>query len=327
MKLLVTAQALDRNDPVCGFLDRWIAEIARRVHGVVVIAGKVGRHSNGLEVVSLGKETGAGRPARLKTFFREALSKRDIDAALVLQIPETAVALGPIFKARGIPVYLWYAHRSCPAALRASLPFVRRVFTSHEHAMRLPSPKRIVIGQGIDTEFFRPGPGTHEDVLCVGRISRIKDPSTLLKASRLLHRPARIRYIGAPLTDADRRYAREAGIAGEGFVPPDRMPVLYRSAAATVNLAPTGAPDKTALESMACGIPTLACNASIPLPAELRFREGDPASLAQALDRVLAMPANAREALGLPLRLAVETGHSLRGFADSIVSHIEADCG
>ena len=327
MKLLVTAQALDRDDPVCGFLDRWISRIALRVRDVVVIAGKVGRRSNGLEVVSLGKESGAGRPARLTTFFREALSKRQVDAVLVLQIPETAVALGPIFKARGIPIYLWYAHRSCPAALRAALPFVRRVFTSHESAMRLPTPKRTVIGQGIDTEFFQPGPGSHEEILCVGRISRIKDPATLLKASRLLKRPTRIRFIGAPLTDADRRYARDTGVEGEGFVPPDRMPELYGSAAATVNLAPTGAPDKAALEAMACGIPTLACNESIPLPPELRFRRGDAASLAQALDPVLAMPPKAREALGHPLRAAVEAGHSLRGFVDSIVGHIEDDRG
>ncbi len=54
-----------------------------------------------------------------------------------------------------------------------------------------------------------------------------------------------------------------------GPVPPADMPALYRSAAVTANLCPTGGLDKAVVESLASGVPTVVHNrAFLPLLGE-----------------------------------------------------------
>jgi glycosyltransferase involved in cell wall biosynthesis len=261
------------------------------------------------------------------------MARGPYDAALVFQIPETALALGPLLKTRKTPLYLWYAHRATPAALRAALPFTRQVFTSHKNALRLPTRKRVVIGQGIDTDRFSPGregPSDPATIVCVGRISPIKNPQALIQAARHLGERCRFRFIGDPLGSRDKAYfdriKARAGptVRFDRAIPPDRMPELYRTATATVNLAPTGALDKAALEAMACAVPTLACNESFRdiLPSSLRFRAGDAKDLASKLKDVLEMSGPQRKKLGGTLRDVIVKHHGLERFMDAVVRTI-----
>ncbi|MCR4280769.1 MAG: hypothetical protein NUV88_00330, partial [Candidatus Kaiserbacteria bacterium] len=58
MKLLITTQAIDLDDPIMGFFCRWVEEFSKHCASVHVICLKEGRRSlpANVQVHSLGKE-------------------------------------------------------------------------------------------------------------------------------------------------------------------------------------------------------------------------------------------------------------------------------
>ena len=60
MKLLITTQAVDLDDPVLGFFHAWIVTLAARVESVEVICLQEGRHAlpKNVHVHALGKRAG-----------------------------------------------------------------------------------------------------------------------------------------------------------------------------------------------------------------------------------------------------------------------------
>ena len=70
--------------------------------------------------------------------------------------------------------------------------------------------KLLVVGQGIDTDLFAPD-GTSPDrpplILCVGRVSPVKDHATLLVAVSVLRsrrsKPLRVLVVGGPARPGD----------------------------------------------------------------------------------------------------------------------------
>jgi glycosyltransferase involved in cell wall biosynthesis len=76
---------------------------------------------------------------------------------------------------------------------------------------------------------------------------------------------------------------------------------------------------------MAQGLPTLmctpACNGQLGEDRNLVVYEaGSPASLAEVLKRLRALPAEEKRALGLRLRRLVKQGHSLENLAERIMA-------
>ena len=58
MKLLITTQTVNINDPVLGFFHRWLKEFAENCEQVTVICLQVGEYQlpPNVKVISLGKE-------------------------------------------------------------------------------------------------------------------------------------------------------------------------------------------------------------------------------------------------------------------------------
>ena len=109
--------------------------------------------------------------------------------------------------------------------------FSHRVVTSTESGFRIPSNKKIVVGQGIDTDLFRAAPRVTRDVpvvVSVGRISPVKGYDTLLPALGALLREGvklRVRIVGDAGLPEHRRYqeslkniAREEGLVDVEWV-------------------------------------------------------------------------------------------------------------
>ena len=103
----------------------------------------------------------------------------------------------------------------------------------------------------------------------------------------------------------------------------------YRRATVAVNMSPVGLFDKAALESMACGVPTVVCNpAFAPLLGEdsdLLLTEGpdDVDGLSERLRRLFSLSADERARMGKRLRDNVIAEHSLARLIERLLAVLE----
>ena len=86
MKILIITQKVSINDPVLGFMHRWIEEFAKHFERVTVICLEKGEHhlSPEVKVLSLGKENGKSRLKYiLKFLYYIWREKNNYDAVFV----------------------------------------------------------------------------------------------------------------------------------------------------------------------------------------------------------------------------------------------------
>jgi glycosyltransferase involved in cell wall biosynthesis len=334
MRLLITTQAVDLDDPALGFFHRWLEALAARVEVLEVICLKEGRHAlpGNVRVHSLGKERGAVSRVTYAVRFYRALARLSgrYDAVFVHMNPEYVILAGPWWRLRGLRVVLWYTHRAVNPRLRLAALFASAIATAAAESLRLASPKVRVVGHGIDAAAFRtPRDGHLRDplaIVSVGRITPIKRLEILIDALAILAREgrsARVTLIGEPTVVADHAYkaallaqASRLGVSDAvlfiGSRPYTAMPDAYRANDLSVNLAPTGGIDKAVLESMASGcVPLVANRAFVPLlgdDADALVFDGTAEDLARRLERIRALAPDERRALAE--RLAAAAGQA-----------------
>jgi glycosyltransferase involved in cell wall biosynthesis len=344
--LLVFNLATDLDHPILGFTSLWVRALAARVRTVDVItmvAGKIDLPEN-VRVHSVGRERGYSEPRRVVEFYRHlfrVLGERKIAGCFSHMMPPFSVLGGPVLRARGIPLVTWYAHPSLTPMLKLAHFASNRMVTSLPAAYPYRTDKLSVIGQGINTDLFSPGEEgcVREDViLCVGRISRVKDHPTLIRAFAKLPEKFRLVILGATAGAPDEAYLTELHaliaelklgerVIFEQPVPPTELPAHFQSCTVHVNLTPAGFGDKVAWEAMSCGRPCLVANADFAetlghtRDATL-FRTGDADNLAAKLTAMLAQPPVERAAIGSYQRTQVERLHSLPRLADRVLAEI-----
>lgn len=348
MRLLVLNMAMDLDTPGQEFIVRWVRALAERVERVDVITMRAGRVDGpgNVRVYSLGKERGYSEPRRALELYRHLhrlLGEGRIDWCFSHMAPVFTVLAAPVLRPRGIPVVTWYAHPSLTPMLRLAHHLSTRIVTSVATAYPYRTDKLVVVGQGIDTDLFAPDGTPPEQpplILCVGRLSPVKDHSTLLRAIPLVRRasgrPFRVVIIGGPARPGDAGYTRllheqaanlglEGTVAFQGPVPMRELPAWYRRSTANVNLTPTGFGDKVAWEAMSCGRPCVAANEgfreSLGAHADhLLFPPGNAEALARRLQWVLSLSVDQVARLGAELRDGVVRAHGLEGLASRLVS-------
>ena len=345
MRLLLFNLATDADDPVLGFTSAWIRALAARCASVDVVTMRAGRIEmpDNVRVHSVGKEHGHSVPRRVAGFYRvlfRALRHSRIDACFSHMMPAFSVLGGPVLRARGIPLVTWYAHPSLTPTLRIAHHLSDRMVASLPSAYPYRRDKLTVVGQGIDTSLFSPGDGGSDPplVLCVGRLSPIKDHPTLIEAAARLSAAGerfQVAVVGGPASPRDAPYVRDLraqaearGVGGivdwVGPVRPSELPDWYRRCAAHVNLTRTGSGDKSALEAMSCARPSVLANEGFrdvlgPHAERLWFPRGDAAALAERLRGLLRLTAPERSAIGADLRARVVQGHGLDRLAGRLV--------
>lgn len=348
-RLLLFNLVTDAQHPILGFTTQWIRELAARVESIDVITMQAGELAvpDNVRVHSAGKERGYSEPRRALEFYRllfRILRERRIDGCFSHMIQIFSVLAGPVLRAKGIPLVTWYAHPQLSPSLQLAHFFSNRMVTSLPGAYPYRHDKLAVIGQGIDTTLFAPAAHATVDdgmILCVGRISPVKNHATLLRAVALLPERFRVVILGATAGAGDeacaaglRQLAQELGLEKRVvFAPPvacAELPAHYRRCAVHVNLTPAGFGDKVAWEAMSCGRPCLVANDDFRetlgrYENELLFRNGDAADLAEKLRALLARSAGERTEIGAYLRAQVERLHALPGLADRILAQL-AQC-
>lgn len=366
-RLLAFNLAVDADDPVLGFTTGWLNGLAAHYDRVDVITMRAGRLdvAPNVRVFSVGKERGWSELRRAAEFYRllrARLAEGRYAACFAHMMPLFAVMGAPLLRRAGVPVTLWYTHRSPHWTVRAALPLVRRVVTAAPDSFPIPTPKLRVLGHGIDTDLFSPSepsvqpgsvagvsaatssPSTIErgpggEVVHVARLMPIKHQDTLIRA--IAAAPGtRAAFVGEVPPGQDESYpqrlaelAAELGITDRvrftGPLPAAGVRDAYRAAFTAVNLSPPGLFDKAALEAMACAVPTIVTN-----PAFDDLLGGDVAllrtsgpedvdGLAERLRALHALSAHDRAALGARLRERTVAAHSLDRLIERLVRVIE----
>ncbi len=351
MRLLLFNLAKDADDPILGFTTRWIQALAKRVEFIHVITMRAGRVEvpGNVRVYSVGKEKAYSEPRRAVEFYRHMLwvLRHDrIDVCFSHMIPIFTVLAAPILKAKRIPIVTWYAHPSLTWILKLAHHLSDAMVASVATAYPYRKDKLVVVGQGIDTDIFCADGSPPEEppmILCVGRLSPVKDHPTLIRAAGLLRerwgKTFRVVVVGGPGGPQDEPYVRslhrlveELNLQGViSFYPPvsqRALPDWYRRCTIHVNLTPTGFADKVAWEAMACARPCLVANEgfreTLGEHADiLLFRYRDPEDLAYKLGWVLAAPVGERQRIGNYLREQVIRMHSLEELAQKLCTVFE----
>ncbi len=343
MRLLLFNLTTDENDPVLAFALAWIRRLAPHCEYIDVITmyRGAGNLPANVTVYSAGRECGLNKPRRVANFYRillRLLARRRYDACFAHMMPLFAGLAGPLLSARGIRTVLWYTHRQRSMQLRIGLAMSWRVVSADASSFPYETDKLRVIGHGIDTDFFAPAAavdGGHPLVVQVGRLAAIKHQATTIQA--VAGTAGELALIGgrqagnAPEYEAMlKERAAQVGMIERcrftGDLPAAAVRDWYRRATVAVNMSPVGLFDKAALESMACGLPTIVCNpAFVPLLgeyAELLLTAGaeDVAGLRDRLKRLFALPPEERAAIGIRLREGVLSEHSLDGLTERLLA-------
>lgn len=336
----------DESDPLLGFAVGWIRRLAERCQSIDVITmyqGAAELPAN-VRVYSVGREHGHGKARRLLNFYGlllPLLARRRYDACFAHMMPLFAGLAGPLLSARGIPTTLWYTHRQRSLQLRLGLRMSRRAVSAHESSFPYVTDKLRVIGHGIDAELYgppRPRPQTICDdllVVQVARLAEIKHQATTIQA--VAQSDASLALIGGSQSGPPSQYERQLHALvkrlnlGErvrftGDLPAPQVRDWLHRASIAVNMSPRGLFDKAALESMACGLPTVVCNpAFAPLLGEHRHLlltagPDDVAGLSERLRALSALSEAERAEIGESLRRNVIARHSLDGLVERLLA-------
>lgn len=345
--LLIFNLAVDEDDTVLGFTSAWIRALAQKAKSVCVITMRTGRFNlpNNVQVCSVGKEKGYNDIQRTFEFYRclfKVLRTQNITACFSHMMPLFSAMAGPILRAYHIPLVTWYAHPQLTGTLKLAHYMSNRMVASVATAYPYHHDKLTVIGQGIDTELFSPGEATYSNeqaiILCAGRISRVKDHMTLIKAVALLKermkKPFQIVILGDPLGIDGQVYKAELEnqittlglesiVRFEPGVTATALVDWYRRCKVHVNLTPTGFGDKVAWEAMSCGCPCLVANEGFretlgELADQLLFPYQDFVSLAEKLIWILDVDECTQLTIGDKLRSEVIKQHSIFSLSERL---------
>lgn len=272
--LLIVTQVMDERDPILGFFVSWVRRLAEGGEPIVVACWRRGTE---LTLPPNVRVIGMPRGAFRRSFALMRLTwqlRRDLHAVFVHMIPPVVVALGWFWRLFGLRVVLWYTHGTVTWMLRVSSLFVHEILTATPESCRLKTPKKRVVGHGIDLAVFRPSVSTRAPLLLsVGRLSPRKDLVSFLTLCAELrkrdpHLAFRAAIVGEPSSEGDRRYEealhlRVAALGLEKIVTfhgphiGESLVRLYSEAALFVSTSRTGSLDKVVLEALACETPAL----------------------------------------------------------------------
>ncbi len=352
-RLLVFNLATDADDPLLGFTTDWLRALAGRVEHVDVVTMRAGRLTlpANVEIYSIGKERGFSEPRRAVEFYRvlwRLIRAGSYDACFAHMTPLFTVMGAPLLRRKHIPITMWHAHRATPLTLRLAKRVATKVVTSTDVGRSVRGPKVRAIGQGIDTDRFRPlrEQENRSDVytiIAIGRIAPIKRIDLMVEALAKLKQSlqdVRIQLLlVGPVAENDRPYAEaierrshELGISASvellGPIPRAELPELLSRSDVAINLSPPGSFDKSALEAMACALPLVTTNPALGhIVAEVCDRLHVASSawvIACALVELYNRGDEGRLAIGSTLRSLVMRDHSLQHLIDSLLPLLAA---
>ncbi len=278
MKILIITQKVDRQDPVLGFMHRWVEELAKNFEKVTVICLEKGEYDlPGVKVLSLGKENFQFSIFNFQSIFEKLIFKlififrfykyiweerNNYDAVFVHMNQEYVLLAGDLWRLMGKRVYLWRNHGEGSWLTNIAVLLSYKVFYTSPGSYTAKFKKAVKMPVGIDTDFFKPDPNVERipgSVLFLGRISPVKK---VLEFIDWLESTDYSATIAGPIPDRDKEYGEAVQhrvlhnekIKYMGPVNQEEALKLYQSHEIYVNKTPAGSFDKTIFEALACGM-------------------------------------------------------------------------
>ncbi len=318
MKVLMTTEKVSMNDNVFAFSHTWIQALAAEVETLTVLALSVAEYElpKNVKVFSLGKERGSSRLMYVLRFWHRAWAERRNYTHVFVHMNQIYVILGaPIFMLYGKKVALWYTHKQVSWTLWLASKFVDVIFTAAEESMLLKTPKKRVVGHGIDMSPYqhsvhKPIASAPYRIVSIGRITPVKDLETLVRATGLLKDAGvlvEVTLVGPEVAAGDRAYRKKLNalilelslsnvITFVGGKAPAEVRAILAEADFSVNLCPTGGLDKAVIESVVSGVPTLVANTAFAAyfndseAGQFLFTYGDATDLASKIKSMISVP-------------------------------------
>lgn len=347
--LLIVNFAMDLRSPVLAWQAKVAAGLADRFPKVLVLTHLIGEVPSHARLDTrrfprwimhrLVRPLGGGY--LMNRWIARQIDQLQAKACFIHMHMQWAIHLQGLLRRKRIPMLLWYAHGTVTPELERAHAAVDRVVTSTPEGFRIPSQKVFCIGQAIDTHLFRlpQGNASKLDVVYVGRISARKRVLEVVDCFHALLRkspgtPFRLRLIGPLLTEADQTYAASVRekvaslglrdcVLLEGAMRMDKIPEVYETAFAHLNLSETGSMDKTVMEALACGCPAFATGEAYrealrAMPG-LILAQADPHYVAEQLFSAFRTP---EQFPAERLRALVAGKHDLDHYLDQLTSHL-----
>jgi len=335
MRLLIITQKVDRADPILGFFHRWIESFARQCESVTIIGQQVGEYAfpSNVSVYSLGKEQRLFRWRQVIRFWNfNLILHRKYDIVLVHMTPIWVVFGAWLWFLLRKRVCLWYEARGGGWALPVALRFVRKVFSATEHGLPRSSQRRVILGHGVDTDFFVPAPDKREPdlIVTIGRIAPVKHLDHVLRAFASLPGGPRLFLAGGTITKRDVLEEESIFALLQELHIADRVTIqalrneevcdLLQRASLLLH-ACSGGLDKVVLEAMACGCPIVSSSHAAASVLPPVCQASDETLIAQA-QKVFVLDATERNRLSIELRKRAEDGHSLAALVAQMCKHM-----
>lgn len=335
--LLIITQRVDEDDDLLGFFVGWLREFSKKFDKVFVITLAKGKYElpDNVFVYSLGKEKNnpkISRPLKFYWYLFKLIPK--IKGIFVHMSPIFVIMSWPVAVIFGRKIILWYLHRSVTKRLKLAEKLCYKIATSTAESLNIKSKKIVEVGHGIDVDRFKTGTRQTKSgalkILSVGRISKIKNYETLIKAVAILRDKGlrfKVKIVGRTIMDYDLDYFEELKkmvkdlglenlIEFIGFVPYSGIADYYKEADIFINLTPKGGVDKAVLEAMASGCIAFVSNEVFEkyfgdFRSSLIFKHGDANSLADKILSISKLPDERIKEISRFLEESVSTDHNL----------------
>ncbi|KKS14407.1 MAG: hypothetical protein A3I32_02540 [Candidatus Yanofskybacteria bacterium RIFCSPLOWO2_02_FULL_45_10] len=336
--ILIITQKVDQDEQLLSFFIGWLSVFAQHFERVTVGCLQKGEFSlsSNVSVVSFGKGAGLSKWRQLVNFYKLIIGRQhEYQSVFVHMNPIWVILGGWWWRIKGKKISLWYAHGTVSWKLRLAEKFAHVIFTSTSKGCRIKSNKLQIVGQGIDTDYFKvgsqPDSFSHTPrLVSIGRIAPSKDYETLIVAVKQLVAQGQalsVEIVGGIGVPEDQAYLAklqalvrdnqlEQIFVFKGALPNKTILPILQSADIFLNMGQTGSLDKAILEAMACGTPVLSCNEALAevLGVEnshLMYPKKDPQVLAQKIRMILQLTPEERQKLSAKLREVVVSNHNL----------------
>ncbi|MDD5750394.1 MAG: glycosyltransferase family 4 protein [Candidatus Pacebacteria bacterium] len=341
LNILIFTQKVDLNDDVLAAFYYWWERLAKKVNRVNIVCLFEGEHHlpDNVKVFSLGKEAGRSRVKYIRRVYKYFWALRKTTDVIFVHMNEIYILLlWPLSRLYRIPIVFWKAHGGKLPHIRKAIFMADKIVTSGEKTFEYKTPKKVIIGQGVNVDFFKPdqrpaseaGDGKFR-VLAVGRPSTVKHYDILLESANILiNRQGRknifFEIVGSSQNEKEARHQQELEQKIQDYnlrnyfviapgVPFGQIRRKYQECSCLVNLTDPASLEKVVLEAMAMEKPVITSNEAFwPFLEGLEYlkaMKNDPADLAAKITNLAGLPLDYRGAIGRKLRAIVEAGHSV----------------
>lgn len=330
MKILITTQAVDKDDPILGFFHGWLLEFSKHFEHIHVICLREGAHElpENVHVHSLGKEEGVNYLRYgVRLFWHVWTWRQDYDVIFSHMNPHYIVLCGWLFVLMGKTMFFWRNHARMNVLTRIAARFAHRVFYTSPFACTRVFSHALQMPVGIDTEVFTPVAGEsaeEKSLLFFGRLSPVKRPELFIRCANKLSE-YKVDVYG-DVENAGTQYGvdlrNSAGkhITFHESVTNHEAPSIYRAHEIYINLTPEGSMDKTVLEASACGTLVLVTNTSFTgiLPDICIAKSDSVEDIVAGIERLRALSPQEKDTYRKSLQQVVREHHSLKKLARTL---------